>query len=432
MAAPGGQAAGGLGGCDVAVQGNRCNESATISDDGTRWMTVLQGGDAAVDASGGAPFTLPGGNPRRRIGLISAWASRLGGGVFEVVAAHAHLIASMGHEPVVFALEDEYSAADRTRFGGFEVQTFPVAGPRIVGFAPGLVPALCAAGLDLLHLHGIWMYPSRAASAWAARTGRPYVISPHGMLDPWILSRGKMKKAVARLGYENASWRRASRFHALTGREADDIAAATGRRDSIVIPNPVAPPAAQRSEGRFSVLYLGRIHPKKNVDALIDAWTQTRDAVAARDAELVIAGWGEDDHVRALEAKLAATGDASIRFVGPAYGDAKARLLADARFLCLASHSEGLPMTVLEAWAAGTPTLMSQHCHLPVGYQRGAAIDTGTAPADIAAALRTALAMPQAEWAAMAAAAEAIACDSYSLESVAAAWQRTYGELMES
>ncbi len=75
-------------------------------------------------------------------------------------------------------------------------------GPPVFGFAPGLLDAIKAADLDVLHLHGIWMYPSRVAERWAAATGKPVVISPHGMLDPWILSRGRWKKAIARALYE--------------------------------------------------------------------------------------------------------------------------------------------------------------------------------------------------------------------------------------
>ena len=363
---------------------------------------------------------------------MSAWASRRNGGVFEALVAHARLVANLGHQPVVFALADEHSAEDQARFGPIEVRTFPVTGPSIVGYAPEMTKDLVEARLDLVHLHGIWQYPSRAASTWAARTGKPYVISTHGMLDPWILARGRLKKWIGRMAYENASWRRASRFHALTEQEAADIVAATGRDASVVIPNPVPPASAERTPGQFVILYLGRIHPKKNIDALIDGWKLVRDAVAAKDAALLIFGWGADEHVRSLQDRLEALEDPSIKFAGPAYGEFKATLLADARFLCLPSHSEGLPMAILEAWAAGTPTLMSQHCHLPAGYERGAALDTGTTPETIAAALRTALSMPEQEWKAMASAAAELARDSFSLESVAEAWRQTYAELTES
>lgn len=130
----------------------------------------------------------------RRIGLLTAWASRSGGGVFEAVVAQAALLRELGAEPVVIALRDEASAADAARLAGCEVSHAEVLGPRLVGFAPKLGNLLDAAELDLLHLHGIWMYPSQAAAAWTRRSGKPCLISPHGMLDPWITGRGRWKK----------------------------------------------------------------------------------------------------------------------------------------------------------------------------------------------------------------------------------------------
>ena len=382
---------------------------------------------AAMERLAAGARTIP-----QRIGLVTAWASRLNGGVFEAVVAHAELVASLGYEPVVFGLADRHSDEDRARFGGIEVHALPVTGPRIAGFAPQLLPALLEARLDLAHLHGIWTWPSGAATRWAKRTGKPFVISPHGMLDPWILARGKLKKRVGRLLFEGASWRQATRFHALTDQEAADIATTTGRRETFVIPNPVPAAGATRQDTRFTIVYLGRIHPKKNVAALVDAWRMVGGEGGQRDAELVIAGWGADEDVAALEAKLAAGRDPSIRFVGPTFGEAKTRLLADAKFFALPSHSEGLPVAVLEAWAAGTPTLMSRHCNLPIGFERGAAIDTGTSPETIAAVLRQALAMPEAEWSSMSQAALALAQGPFSPGTVAEAWRTTYAGLIGS
>ena len=128
----------------------------------------------------------------RKIGLLTASASRAGGGVFEAVVAQAELIRALGGTACVFALEDPDSLRDRARFGSSEVIYAQVVGPRQIGFAPSLLASLIAANLDYLHLHGIWMYPSRAGQLWARQTGRPYFISPHGMLDPWITARAPL------------------------------------------------------------------------------------------------------------------------------------------------------------------------------------------------------------------------------------------------
>ena len=363
----------------------------------------------------------------KRIGLLTASASRLGGGVFEAVAAQTRLLRDLGAQPLIFALDDVHSQADAARFGDAPVQTFAVRGPTQIGYAPGLAQALLAARLDLLHLHGIWMFPSQAANHWAARTGGGYIISPHGMLDPWITARGRWKKALARAGYERRSWGRASFLHALTGAEAQDIARESGRTDSVVIANAGPDAGPVPAAGRAPhLVYIGRIHPKKNLIALVAAWESARRPDAAR---LTLAGWGEDGDVAALQAAVAAVG-ASVQFVGPQYGAAKQALLDDARFTVLPSHSEGLPMSVLDSWAAGVPTLMTRHCNLPQGFASGAAIECGETPAAIVPVLERALTMAVPEWHGMARAAHDLAVGPFSSPVIAARWAQAYQDAM--
>jgi glycosyltransferase involved in cell wall biosynthesis len=366
-----------------------------------------------------------------RLGLLTARASRLGGGVFEAVLAEAEALAALGGiEPIVFGAADQFTAEDRKRFGKIEVVSAPARGPASFGYTPGLLPKILAADVDVLHLHGIWQYASLCGALWAEQTRRPYVISPHGMLDPWITDRGRWKKALARAGYEKRSWRDASLFHALTDAEAADIARETGAEAKriAVVPNYVAATATNPASARRPLmLYIGRIHPKKNLNSLIEAWLAT--GAGDRSWRLALAGWGETPHVVALKAKLAAIADGSISFLGPVYGAEKQKLLREARFVVLPSLSEGLPMAILEAWAAQTPTLMSSACNLPVGFAEGAALDTGTELPRIAAALRQAFALPEADWQKMSMAALHLAQSRFSAQTIAAQWVAIYDRL---
>ena len=359
----------------------------------------------------------------RRIGLLTASASRLGGGVFEAVVNQARLIRELGGDVAIFALEDDHSQDDADRFEGAQLSLSKIAGPRQIGYAPDLVPRLIAARLDVLHLHGIWMYPSRAGLAWARKTGGRYIVSPHGMLDPWITARGKWKKALARAGYERTGWQAATFMHALTSSEAEDIRRESGRSDSLVIPNPAPPPAPSGSADRLpQVLYLGRIHPKKNVLALIEGWRRARLPEAAR---LVIAGWGDPGEVARVEAAVATAGP-GVRFAGPVFGPEKQDLLSRSRFTILPSFGEGLPMSVLEGWSAGTPALMTPSCNLPEGFAAGAAIDCGQDPASIAFALEQALVQSGEAWQAMSAASRSLASGPFSADAVARKWAAAY------
>lgn len=358
----------------------------------------------------------------RRIGLLTASASRLGGGVFEAVVRQAGIIRSLGGEVAVFALVEPHADGDATRLDA-PVHRYSVTGPRRIGFAPGLVRGLVEAELDCLHLHGIWMYPSAAGAAWAQRTGRAYVVSPHGMLDPWITARGRLKKGLARWGYERRSWAAARLLHALTAREAADIARETGRSDALIVPNPGPEAAALPADpGPPLVAYVGRIHPKKNLVQLIAAW---RAAERPAGARLVIAGWGEAAHVSALHEALAG-GDGSAEYVGPLFGANKEALLRAARWVVLPSLSEGLPMAMLEAWACGRPTIMTGECNLPEGLVAGAALPCGYDAASIAPALARACAMAMGEWRAMANAAAGLAAGKFGQAAVARQWGEAY------
>jgi glycosyltransferase involved in cell wall biosynthesis len=362
-----------------------------------------------------------------RVTLLTASASRLGGGVASALYTHAAMLREAGARVTVVALADRHSEDDRAMLGDTSLRTAKVAGPAFFGYAPDLVAQLLATEADLLHLHGIWMYPSRCATLWARRTGKPYVISPHGMLDPWITSRGRWKKALARCGYERASWRRADALHALTGDEAEDIRREAGDCPVVVIPNAGPPALPEAPGGRGpNVVYLGRIHAKKNLDALLDAWA--RPDVPPR-AELTIAGWGDPADLAAFDARMASA-PPSVRFLGPVHGEAKQRLLEQARFVILPSHSEGLPMTILEAWAAGTPTIMTAACHLPEGFAAGAALECATDPTSIAAAIGRALAYDEGGWRTMSDAALALARDRFSAEQVARQWTEAYRALV--
>lgn len=366
-----------------------------------------------------------------RIGLLTTSASRLGGGVSEAVLVQAGLIRAAGGEAFVFAIDDEHTAEDAPRFAPSPVIACRVIGPRQFGYAAMLVDRLIEAKLDCLHLHGIWTYPSRAGLVWARRTGRPYVISPHAMLSQWVVDRSRWKKALARTGYEQAGWRAATCFHALTRREAVDIARETGRDDSLVIPNAGHPAGPDRSAlPGPQILFISRIHAIKNIPPMVAAWLALdRDKMLPTGARMTIAGWGEAADVAALEAMLAGA-PPSIRYVGPCFGTDKQRAMSEARFVILPSLREGLPMTMLEAWAGGIPTIMNDQCGLPEGFAAGAALDCGLSEHTLRAALARALAMPEREWLAMSQAALGLARGTFSGERIAQQWAEAYARLI--
>ena len=110
----------------------------------------------------------------------------------------------------------------------------------------------------------------------------------------------------------------------------------------------------------------------------------------------------------------------------------KQELLEQAQFVVLPSLSEGLPVTVLEAWAAGTPTILSRESNLPEGFEAGAAIESGLSAEPIAAALERALGLNDPQWLAMSAAAQRLAAGRFSAATVAQTWADAYRALIDN
>ena len=124
---------------------------------------------------------------------------------------------------------------------------------------------------------------------------------------------------------------------------------------------------------------------------LIRAWKQTLNSHPARREEwvLAIAGWDQVGYERELKRLTSDYGlMAGVRFLGPLFGQEKDATYRACDAFILPSLSEGLPMTVLEAWAYAKPVLMTAECNLPEGFAAGAAVQIGASPAEIAAGLK--------------------------------------------
>jgi glycosyltransferase involved in cell wall biosynthesis len=345
---------------------------------------------------------------------LSASLSRRGGGIFDVTRRLSQAIASVGIATEAFGLEDEFTDQDRFRWESVNTGVFQVRGPRSIGYSPHLMGALTASDAFLLHQHGLWMYPSLACLQWAKVTRRPYVVSPHGMLDPWALTHSRWRKRLAGWLFQNAHLKGAACLHALCESEAGSIRAYGLRNPICVIPNGIDLPEqynerippweGQIEVGKKALLFLGRVHPKKGLRQLLNGWAEARQVnpSAAFDWTLVIAGWdqgGHEDELRRQTREMQV--DDSVVFVGPLFNERKAAALENAEAFILPSFSEGLPMAVLEAWAYELPVVMTPECNLPEGFEAKAAIQTKTSGNEIARSLGKLWEMSDAERTAM-------------------------------
>ncbi|MFC7338112.1 glycosyltransferase [Haloferula chungangensis] len=337
------------------------------------------------------------------IAHLSQSVSTQGGGISEVLRALASAQHAAGHEPHVVSVSDD----------GEALSPWPPDQPHLLKprrlpgmlYLPGLEALLDQLSPDVTHVHGLWTYLSIGVPKWAAGKNAATVVSPHGMLDAWALANSRWKKRLAAVLYERRHLGQADCVHALCKAEARSIREFGVKSPIAVIPNGIDLPSLNpeldfkgRSQGRF-LLFLGRLHPKKGLLNALRAWSLREDR---GDWKFLVTGWDQGGHEAELKQLCDELGlswatptvgdlidapdsvSASVLFTGPAFGEEKAALLKMASAFILPSFSEGLPMSVLEAWAYHLPVLMTEFCNLEEGFEADAAIRIGTEVPSIA------------------------------------------------
>ena len=233
--------------------------------------------------------------------------------------------------------------------------------PRKLGASRGLKQWLTnhVSSYDIVHAHGLWMQPSSYAATAARKHEVPFVFAPLGMLHVGALKRRALVKRVAWRLWVQECVRRTTCLHATGPGELDAIRAARLTAPVAVVPNGIhLPQCATRAPPKHEhpyALFLGRVHPYKNVHHLVEAWRSCR----TREWRLIIAGPGDGRYVRQIRASVEACGE-EIQWMGPVWGEAKWKLLADAGLLVLPSKSENFGMVVAEALAARTPVITTK------------------------------------------------------------------------
>ena len=365
-------------------------------------------------------------------------ATRYGGPIYAVHGL-ARAQAALGHETHVFTTNIDGKGTSPTPLAvptdrdGVHVWYFPHGVGRRIFRAPEMARALDrhVPDFDILHAHSVFLWPTSAAARAARKHDRPYVLSPRGMLAPEVIAA---KSRLAKSLWINAVGReivaRAAMVHVTSDFERVGVERLGLRVQQFgTAPNGVdEPPGSRPTEvSRPFVLSLGRISWKKGLDRLIESF------VHVPDAELVIAG-NDDEGLTPGLAELAARLGLThrVRFVGPAEGDEKWRLMRAATVFALASRSENFANVVLEAMACGVPVVVTPEVGLA---ETVVSIDAGLVvanePCRFGAAIASLLADP-ARRAKCGDAGRQAARDLFSWTAVAQAMDQLYRRALEA
>lgn len=232
---------------------------------------------------------------------------------------------------------------------------------------------------DIVHVHGLYRFPT-TYTAWQARKqGVPYVMWPHGALDPYLYERSTAGNLHLKRVYEGwfdlPNLRGAGAIH-YTAEEERTRASFLGlRAPTFVVPNgldwtryrDLPAPGALRARWGLgnapTVLFLGRLHFKKGLDLLIPAFERLSRRVAG--VQLVIAGPDNDDYGQKVRSWVCDRGlEATVHFVGPLHGADVLQAYVDADVFVLPSYTENFGMTVAEAMACALPVVISDQVNI--------------------------------------------------------------------
>jgi glycosyltransferase involved in cell wall biosynthesis len=305
------------------------------------------------------------------------------------------------------------------------------------GGLAGLLRLIEAKGVTVLHLHGLWRAASLLGVKAAAVSGVPVVLSVHGQTSPWALKGQGVPKQLKKWLYWNCLARRqfekVNALHAITPLEGEHMARFFKRDDHVVIPNAIdldsheqrVPPEMLPTR---SFVFLGRLHPVKGVDLLIEAFSSAD--LGPEDWRLILAGPEEVpeyvDHLRELATH--STRGTRIEFRGPVFNRDKQSLLRQAWLLVAPSHTEVIGMVNLEAAAQGTPSFTTPQTGL-TDWQDGGGILVTPEVGALRTALESASRWSMAERLNRGRASRDLVLSHYSQEAVGPRWIDLYKKL---
>lgn len=315
-----------------------------------------------------------------KIDILTCSVSRSAGGLLDAIRDLYKKMDRSKSDISVYSYIDTDTESDLPSWTPMDVKLYEKTNPFF--YSAEIKKDILASGADILHVHGLWRYPHAFVTSWKKHTNKPVVATPHGMLDPYIISnQGFVKRLLGNVLFANKAFKHIDCYHALCQAELDAIRAFGIKEPVAIIPNGIDMPAEnkhyERTDDKKHLLFLGRLHPKKGVDMLLEAIGKIKqNNKQLLDGWIIdIVGWpqeGFDQKLNAIVNKYSL--QEYVIFHGGLFGEAKERMYATSDAYILPSHGEGLPMTVLEAWAWGLPVIMTPQCNIPEGFESNAAI----------------------------------------------------------
>lgn len=329
-----------------------------------------------------------------KVTFLTSSNSRLSGGLFYTIQSLTKQLLKNEIDVSLLSYDDQYSSIDRTCYGNVPLLSYHRSKClffKTLGFSKDIYKILQKEKPQIIHQQGIWMYHSYAALLYKRKNPSAIkIIEPHGMLDPWAIHNSAWKKKIVGYLYENENLRTADCIHALCKSEYESIRNLGLKNPVAIIPNGIDIPLNtiySRNSDKKILLFIGRIHPKKGLKELLFALKILKENNSSffQFWKIRIGGWSQNGHIEELKKIVLENNlEKYIEFIGPIYGINKEKELCCANAFILPSFSEGLPMSILEAWAYKLPVIMTEYCNIPEGFITNSALKITPNPQNIA------------------------------------------------
>lgn len=285
---------------------------------------------------------------------------------------------------------------------------------------------------DIYQAQGVWQYNTYALVDVARKRGKPYIITPRGMLYPQDIAKSKswFKKMSLKIRLLD-DLNRAACVHVTCEDEMNHCRNLGVTSPIAIVPNPVEIkeyPNAKKDDV-FRLGYLGRISRRKNVEGLIYAWSELGDKVKD-NAELLIIGGGDEEYMAFLKKEVARLNLSNVRFTGFISGQEKEDTLSSLSVLAMPSEFENFGNVIVEGLVRGIPCIATTGAPWKdlEDYQCGWWVEYNQAA--ITKAVQSALETPVGELYAMGVRGKKLMKEKYSIEAVAKQLKEVYEWLL--
>ncbi len=298
----------------------------------------------------------------KAIHVIAGLVAHNGGPSYSVPRLCASLTQNGYHTELLSLQEPSSVILDQATFFRQDASSLPVFSSLRLSRALRRALERKAFEADIVHNHGLWLMPNVYAGHAATQTGTPLVVSPRGMLAEAALKFSPLKKKLFWAALQRRAFASAAVWHATSEEEAGDVQAFGVKAPVAIIPNGIDIPEYvakhQENTGHRTLLFMSRLHPKKGLTSLVEAWSRLE--ADRPEWRLVIAGPDEGRYRARLEAQAAQSGCQRVTFTGPVYGQNKADLLMRSDLFVLPTQNENFGLVVGEALAAGIPAIVTK------------------------------------------------------------------------